>query len=241
MDRRSVQHFVVILISLVIGFGLSKVPHELFSETGSVIAVVLIFIPALLSMVLGYQYRGFIAVLVLGLFALGIESIGIATGFPYSFFEYTSDFGYLLLGTTPWTVAIAWSPLVIGSYLIAQRYRGVKSLILYLCLLVGTDLALDPGAVARGLWEYQLTGVWYGIPVYNFLGWVFSGSIAYLILKVLLVKKLSRESLVYLGSLSLVISIGLWTGASVGYGLLGPVVVGILLTTLTSYYLVVRS
>jgi putative membrane protein len=37
---------------------------------------------------------------------------------------------------------------------------------------------LDPGAVAVGFWAYADGGVYYGVPLSNFAGWVLSGTVA---------------------------------------------------------------
>jgi len=39
------------------------------------------------------------------------------------------------------------------------------------------DLVLDPGAVALGFWSYAAGGVYYGVPVQNYLGWILSATV----------------------------------------------------------------
>jgi putative membrane protein len=220
------------VLFLVIGLGMSIIPADQFIETGSIVAVVVISLPAFFGLCKIYGKRGLFAVLVLGLLALTIETIGIHTGFPYSSFEYMMEFGYRLFGTTPWTVYLAWSPLVIGSFLLSQVWFKQKwsRLLAYLGILVGTDVILDPGAVARGLWQYSDGGVWFGVPLQNFAGWIFSGFIAYLLLTLML-KKANNINLeyVWLGSLSLIVSIFLWAGVNIGYELWLPAIMGIIL------------
>lgn len=229
----NIQKLVLISLSLLffaIGAIMSFIPPEQFVEIGSIIAVVMISVPAFYAMYKIYGKQGIIAVVALGMFALVIESIGIHTGFPYSPFEYTMPFGYRLLGTTPWTVFIAWSPLVIGAWLLAQNWfkQNWSQFLAYIGILVGSDIILDPGAVARGLWKYTNGGLWFDVPLQNFVGWVISGTIAYVILcLVLRNREMKNTKYIWIGSLSLLLSIFLWTGVNAGYQLWLPAVIGI--------------
>lgn len=220
------------LLFFFVGVGMSFIPAEMFIEIGSIIAVTTISLPAFYGMYKIFGRRGIIAVIVLGIFALIIESIGIHTGWPYSPFEYTMPFGYRLLGTTPWTVFIAWSPLVIGAYLLAQTWfrQHWSRFLVYLGILVGSDIVLDPGAVARGLWEYTNGGLWFDVPIQNFIGWVISGTIAYVILRLILKhREIQNTKYIWIGSLSLLLSIYLWSGVNAAYELWLPAILGIIL------------
>ena len=222
---------IVSVIFFLIGIGMAQVPEDQFIEVGSILAVIILSAPAFWGMWKIYGRKGVLALIALGLFALTIETIGIYTGFPYSHFDYLMPFGYELFGTTPWTVFVAWSPLVIGAYLLSQSWfrQWWSQILVYLGLLVGADLVLDPGAVARGLWQYEALGLWYGVPIQNFLGWVFSGTIVYVILKFGLPKvSLSNNNLI-IGSLSFVLSLALWTGVTTTYSLWIPAIFGIIL------------
>ena len=118
-------------------------------------------------------------VVILGLYALGIEAFAVLTGFPYGHFGYSAHLGYKLFGMVPWTVAFAWTPLMLCSYT-AARDLFVSRLRRIICstfLLLAFDLVLDPGAVALGFWQYQGGGAYYGVPVSNFAGWIVSGAI----------------------------------------------------------------
>ncbi len=44
--------------------------------------------------------------------------------------------------------------------------------------VVAIDLVLDPAAVAIGFWAFVPPGVYYGVPVSNYVGWVISGTVA---------------------------------------------------------------
>lgn len=211
---------------VMIGWGLSYIPDSLFIAPASIVAVILLAVPAFVGLVINKGFKGILVIIVLGLFSLLIETIGIHTGFPYSEFHYTQPFGFLLFGTTPWTVALAWSPLVIGAYVLASNYGPFwKQFGTYISLLVSLDLVLDPGSVARGMWEYTNGGAFYGVPLVNFLGWVFSGTIAFLLIHLLVGNK-KLVSVPTLTSSSYILSVTLWTGVCLGYQLYIPATIG---------------
>ncbi|HMQ02829.1 MAG TPA: isopentenyl-diphosphate Delta-isomerase [Pyrinomonadaceae bacterium] len=161
-------------------FFMTRVELPAWSHVLSSINVLLFAIPSMwaLKMWLGWKDAGKL-VLILGLYALAIETFAIFTGFPYGHFGYSEHLGYKLFGQVPWTVAFAWTPLMLCAYaaarsLFVSRLRRIAFAAL---LLVVFDLVLDPGAVLLGFWQYPGGGVFYGVPISNFLGWVFSGAI----------------------------------------------------------------
>ena len=68
--------------------------------------VVLFALPAFYALRrwLGWS-DGIKLVLILGIYALLIESCAVLTGFPYGHFGYSDHLGYRLFGYIPWTVA----------------------------------------------------------------------------------------------------------------------------------------
>ncbi len=225
---------IVAFFSLV-GLVMARIPEHLFYEEGSILAICGIALPVFYGMYRRYKLRGILAMLALGIFSIAIETIGIYTGFPYSSFEYVSDFGYRLFGTTPWPVFLAWSPIVIGVYTLAQKWftEEHQKYFAFLVLLILADLVLDPGAVARGLWSYTNGGFWYGVPIANFLGWIFSGSIAYGITWSLLRKSNTKESHTIYLVLPLVVLVAMWSTVALVYGMTPVAIIGLLVVIIT--------
>ncbi len=128
---------------------------------------------------------------VLGALALIVETLAIVTGFPYGHFGYSDLIGYRLFGYAPWTVALAWTPLVLAAYAVARRTinNAVFRIAAIASTLVVFDLVLDPGAVKLGFWRYEGGGLYYGVPLSNFLGWLFTGAIAAIVLEIFVVIK----------------------------------------------------
>jgi len=109
--------------------------------------------------------------------------VAIITGFPYSHFQYTELIGFKILGHTPYTVPFAYVPLFLGCFYIATLNTIVKWKIILLTtfMVLVADMVLDPAAVALKFWVYQSQGIFYGVPLMNFLGWLLSGFMASLI------------------------------------------------------------
>jgi putative membrane protein len=122
-------------------------------------------------------------------YAFAIEFIGIMTGWPYGSFEYTIELGPMLFGAVPLGLPIFFVPLVLNSYLLcllllgdAAKRRAVRLLSVIVTVLC-MDLVLDPGAVAVGFWTYH-GGLYYGVPLSNYLGWVVSATVSVLLLDI---------------------------------------------------------
>lgn len=126
-----------------------------------------------------------------------IEYIGVQTGFPYGSFSYGIDLGPMLFDKIPLALPIFFIPLVINSYLLVLLLapEKVRSLYFRVPAIVGTvlflDLILDPAAVAINFWNYG-TGLYYGVPLSNYLGWIISASISVIALDL----TINREKLI---------------------------------------------
>ncbi|MBK9527446.1 MAG: isopentenyl-diphosphate Delta-isomerase [Acidobacteria bacterium] len=185
----------------------------------------------------------------LGVLALVIETSAIITGFPYGHFGYSGLLGFRLFGLTPWTVFLAWTPLVLAAYAIARRlfeakplavsYQLVASIlriVLTAVLLVVFDLVLDPGAVKIGFWRYEGGGVFYGVPVSNFVGWLFSGAIAGVVLETFtLIKKPLLPAPAQMISSTFFI-VAFWTFIAFFSGMYWPLAIGIVVIALLAAF-----
>ncbi len=176
---------------------------------------------------------------VLGVLALLIETLAIITGFPYGHFGYSDLLGYRLFGYTPWTVALAWTPLVLAAYAVFGRVKSYfEKAIAMPFLLVAFDLVLDPGAVKLGFWRYETGGDFYGVPISNFLGWLFSGFVAAAAIELFV--RLRKPLLPVPAQLILsgFLIIFFWTAIAFFSGMTTPFLIGIvLLVGLAGFYI----
>lgn len=120
-------------------------------------------------------------------YSFGIELVGVLTGWPYGSFEYLIELGPMLFGAVPLGLPVFFLPLVVNSYLLcllllgeSARNRVVRLLSVIITVLL-VDVVLDPGAVAIGFWSYH-GGIFYGVPLSNYLGWVLSATVAVVLL-----------------------------------------------------------
>ncbi len=129
--------------------------------------------------------RGLWLLAALGMYALTIESLAIHTGFPYGNFTYTDVLGNKIFGLTPWTVAFAYPPILLLAYYAAHAFvkgstfHKVAGTALFAMLI---DMVLDPAAVRLGFWYWDTPGFFYGVPLINFLGWLFTASVGAVLL-----------------------------------------------------------
>lgn len=168
---------------------------------------------------------------VLAVFAVGIEALSITTGVPYGFFTYGEKMGYQLGTLVPWTVPFAWIPLVVGVLAVAQqlKLRAAGTIAVSVLLLLVTDLLLDPVAVKLGFWDFQETGIYYGVPFSNFVGWVVSGFIGVSLLS-WGVRGVTLGNMAGIGLLAI---LAFWVAAALTLSLPVPAFAGVILMALT--------
>jgi putative membrane protein len=125
----------------------------------------------------------------LTLYAYVIEFVGIETGFPYGEFAYEVPLGPMLFDAIPIGLPVFFLPLVLNSYLLCLLLLGRRAqsalirVPVVVAAVLAVDLVLDPAAVALGFWSYG-GGVYYGVPLSNYAGWVLSATVATLLVDV---------------------------------------------------------
>ena len=178
----------LLLLSLVffgIGFFAVRFPGMPGAGVVSLISTILIALPTLVAfwrfLDAGVATLSLIALSILG---FTIETTGVVTGFPYGEFYYSNALGPKIAGTVPCTLPLSWVPLVIGA-VAAGRPRKDSGrvwrplwVLMTVVLLVAIDGVLDPGAASLGFWTWPEGGVYYGVPLSNYAGWLLSSTLA---------------------------------------------------------------
>ncbi len=176
--------------------------------------------------------KGATVIVVLGALPVIIEAIGITTGLPYGGFYYTDMMGFKIFNLVPWSVALAFGPLVLGTMCLAVVASKDWRVIIPLSalLLVFVDLVLDPAAVVLNIWVWTEPGPYYGIPLTNYTGWFITALVASAVLQLVLTgtSDNAAEIPVEIAG-SLLISLSFWTGYSLWTGLWIPVLIGALM------------
>lgn len=112
--------------------------------------------------------------------SLFLESLGVATGLVYGPYHYTHRLGALFLGLVPYVIPLTWFLMAYPAYIIAQsimhpfpkrRYSWLVIAGLGGLVMASWDLVLDPLMAARQHWVWEVEGVYFGIPIQNYLGW----------------------------------------------------------------------
>lgn len=204
---------------------------------GSFVSTFLIALPSFVAL---WRYLGprgaTLSLLSLSAFGYAIETAGVATGFPYGPFYYDDSLGPKVAGLVPYLLPLSWVPLVLGAVAattpegkVVSRRRRVLWVLYAAILLTLVDGVLDPGAASLGFWVWPEGGPYYGVPVSNYLGWLFSSSLAAAVL--LALGRRRWESVQPPPGLldSTLVAVAFWIGVDLSSGLLFPAVLGIAL------------
>lgn len=187
--NQKLANLAVIFILPVAAYFTANVEFPPGAEFVSAANVILFAAPTFWSLRwwLGY-WHAIILFSLLAVYAILIEAAAIWTGFPYGHFGYSHLLGFKLFGLVPWTVAFAWPPLILGAYALAAFFTRHRLFRILATGIVATcfDLVLDPGAVSLGFWQYVDGGVFYGVPISNFAGWLLSATAGALIIELVL-------------------------------------------------------
>lgn len=168
------------------------------------IVILHVFPPALFAFVHGahiYRVRGVIVFstvcLASGAF---FESLSLRTGFPFGHYRFTDLMGpklfdlpvllvlaYLGMGYLSWVVAL----VMLDSH--EGPLSGKKIILLPLLAsfaMTAWDLSMDPiWADVDGAWVWRDGGVYFGVPISNFLGWLLTAYVFYQLFALYLSKK----------------------------------------------------
>ena len=158
-------------------------------------------------------------------YSYAIEYIGVHTGYPYGEFFYGVDLGPTLYGV-PLGLPVFFIPLVMNAYLLVSLLLGEKAasrplrLVSVIAAVLAMDLVLDPGAVALGFWVYPAGGLYYGVPLSNYAGWVLSATVAVVALDVAFSREALLDRLRYTEFMldDLVSFVILWGGINAWFG-----------------------
>ena len=215
---------VGIAFAAISGFFVARFPVRPELAIVSAIFVLVFAWPSYAAIVrwLGAK-RGVGLLVLLGTYALILETMAVKTGVPYGRFSYGPKIGKLLFDAVPWTVPFSWTPLALWA-LALGRGRVLAVALLLVC----ADLCLDPGAVAQEFWRYEAGGAYFSVPFSNFFGWLLSG-----LLGAWLGRKCDWASAPTAAMTSGLLSIAFWTSVCLNMGIWVPGLVGVGLLALS--------
>jgi putative membrane protein len=175
--------------------------------------------------------RGVLGAAVVVALTLAVELLGARTGFPFGDHGYGGQLGWLVLGLVPFVIPLSWFLMLYASLGIALRFRRgpVATLVLTALGLFAWDVLMEPAmSAAYPFWVWRSTGVYYGMPLANWLSWLVIGPVITLALRRVAGPGLARladdalppvvYSLTGLLPLALALEYALWPAAVVGGG-----------------------
>src|SRR5215212_3492405 len=194
--RRSVPRLLLAACALFFcaAYVTARFPDVPGADIGSFVSTFLIALPSFVAL---WRFLGpkdaLVSLPALSAVGYAIETTGVATGFPYGPFYYGDSLGPKVAGLVPYLLPLSWAPLVLGAVAASRfgsRESGVGSrglpysrsgatrwVLSAAVLLTLVDGVLDPGAASLGFWVWPQGGSYYGIPVSNYLGWLFSSAL----------------------------------------------------------------
>lgn len=194
---------IALVAFVVMVFGMVGTP--LFERGGDerrILALVVVgalCVTAVSSMAQAHGARALVAAGIIVVIGLLVEVIGSSTGVPFGEYDYTGALTPQIIGV-PVIVAFAWAGITLivhGAFQHLRLGSGWPALVARVALMsfaiTAWDLFLDPQMVAEGYWKWQqATLAFRGIPLVNYLGWMFTAAITSTI--AVLVCRPSRQS-----------------------------------------------
>lgn len=191
----------VVPLALAITLVLTAIAYPLSDgDTRDVISWAIVLLGSTLSVTHAWLSQGArtgLGVLALVLLvSIAFESLGLATGFPYGSWTYSSVLGPTLLGV-PFLVPLAWLMMAWPSWLLAGRLarpvrperRRPARIAWATGLFAAWDVVLDPQMVDAGYWTWAhpepgLPGI-DTVPLTNLAGWLLAGAVLMTLLDLL--------------------------------------------------------
>ena len=166
----------------------SSLTNDKNYNTAETLRTIQVLLGALFFIIHGALVWGFfniaIFLIITIIVSLLLEIIGSKTGYVFGGkYHYNNDNtpGFILFGI-PVLIPIAWFGIIYMSinfcnYVTNVRFPFENSINHYFIILTAIfvmllDLVLDPLAVDEKRWNWELPGIYYGIPILNFFGWL---------------------------------------------------------------------
>jgi putative membrane protein len=157
--------------------------------------------------------------------AWAAEAVGASTGWLFGAYHYTDKL-QPQLAHVPLLIPLAWLMILPPAWAVAQRLtgstRGWRFVAVSALAMTAWDLFLDPQMVAWGLWVWEDSGGYFGIPWHNYLGWLAVSALMTLVLRP---PRLPVLPLLFIYTITWVLET---IGLLAFWGLPGPALVGFL-------------
>jgi putative membrane protein len=181
----------VLYLSLVLGLYVMTIIAKIFNAPVGFYGILIITIFVLIHGARFYGWKNaLVFVSVTFLISWSLESLSIATGFPFGNYYYT---GLGKIGEVPWIIMPGYISMGYLSWLIAHiltsnfdtQIQGTKILLIPIVasfVMVMWDLVMDPiMSTIQGEWVWLNGGLYFGVPITNYFGWYLTIFLIYLL------------------------------------------------------------
>jgi bisanhydrobacterioruberin hydratase len=179
-----------------------------------VIGAILFAAPSYYGTVKQLKLKGFLLLLSLSAFIIFLPTVLIEFKLFNNTIAFSDALGPKLLGATPIIVGLVYPPLLLTTFWLASKFtRGIGRVFIGAVLVVIMHLVLDPATIKLELIQEGMDGIFYQMPLINFVVWFFVGIIGILIAHVFWGKSKRVEAPVAYSGLGLLL---FWTGVNAG-------------------------
>jgi len=221
----------LLILTIFTAFGtkvsfLSSIDPLILNSVLSLIFTILFFIIVFLHGIERYGKKGMLIFFIIT-FAISyfFENLSILTGFPFGFYHYSSTLGIL---TVPLIIVFAYFAMgylswMLSHVLTGQYTRKLEGKQIFIVPLIATflmvmwDLTMDPiTSTLDALWVWQTPGVYFGVPISNFVGWFF---VVYIFFQIFAIY-ISRYDPISSEKINILSNKSFWLESSVLYGIM---------------------
>lgn len=133
--------------------------------------------------------------------SLAFEAVGVLTGLIYGPYHYTDKLGWKFFGLVPALIPLAWFMMMYAAHTVVNAIAGTlpgddnrplrtAGAAVWLSLVAAAamtawDLSMDPDMVRHGYWVWHNPGPYFDIPVQNYMGWLATTFVVYLVYRLL--------------------------------------------------------
>jgi uncharacterized membrane protein len=212
---------IILLILIGVNFILAKILNIPLSETQFITVCILLFLGIVL--IHGWKTLGPRELLVFFIIAYSIpllyeytDALGFG-GLVGVTSSYSTLLGPKFLGKVPYVIPLVWAlffyctftmtNIIFGRVRITHVFEEVASLqwclkivgigIVAGLMMASLDLIVDPVMVALGAWSWPGGGSYYGIPLWNYEGWIEIPTVIFVLYSVYL--HIIKKSQMYIG------------------------------------------
>jgi uncharacterized membrane protein len=193
--RQRNREITVALTALLILYAAGRILEVLPFSTPSTPIVALEILSALaFALTHGAQHYRLRGIFVFAAISLvignALENLSILTGFPFGHYEFLSLMGPQILHV-PILLGVAYIGMAYVSWTLARLILGATTTrpdrtqlitlpLLAAVIMTAWDFAQDPvWSTLLHAWRWRDGGVWFGVPLTNYLGWLFTVFLIY--------------------------------------------------------------